>query len=470
MRHDERSGGGRRGPPGGPRGRPRGPRRPAGAVPRPRRAPAGPPPPRNSRAAAGRILADWLAGGAFPDHALERVERDHAFVMEVVFGVVRWFGPLDWILRQLTRHPPPPPVSALCHVGFYQLLYLDQVAEFAAVHETVEAARDAGGERGAALVNALLRRVQREAAEIRDGLTRQPEHVRLSHPLVMLQRWRRLYGQRTMLQLCEWNNRRPRVTVRVDAMRTPLEALLARFREAGVAAEPHPFAPAAFLTLPHGAPVRGLPGFAEGAFHVQDPATSAAVDLLDPRPGERILDACAAPGGKTLALFERMRGEGVLAAMDRREERLEPLRDNLRRAGARQVAVGTGDATRLSLDRFSDLPGVQDGFDGILLDVPCTNTGVIRRRPDVRWNWSEMRLARLAGLQEALLDAAAPCVKPGGRVVYSTCSLEPEENELRVASWLARHPGFRRTKARKLLPPKTRTDGAYAACLVKAAG
>jgi len=186
------------------------------------------------------------------------------------------------------------------------------------------------------------------------------------------------------------------------------------------------------------------------------------VDLLDPRPGEFILDACAAPGGKTLLIAERMEGRGELVAMDIMEDRLDPLRDNVGRMRLTIVRIARGDAA--SETDVGALRGSRR-FDRILLDVPCTNTGVFRRRPDARWRFAPSSLAEAARIQRALLDNAGRFLKPGGTLVYSTCSLEPEENEVRVQEWTALHPRFVLTKELRLFPPETRTDGVYAAAM-----
>ena len=187
------------------------------------------------------------------------------------------------------------------------------------------------------------------------------------------------------------------------------------------------------------------------------------MDLLDPRPGECILDACAVPGGKTIMIAERLGVRGLLVAADLHEDRLARLRENLARVGHPEVRVRRLDAATARLDAFREVLGGYGGFDAVLLDAPCTNTGVIRRRPDARWNFSRGRLAKLRAQQERLLDNAARWVVPGGRLLYSTCSLEPEEDEELALSWIARHPNWSAGRARKLFPPDTQTDGAYIA-------
>lgn len=422
----------------------------------------------DARTIAARLVADWLRTGRFPDRMLDSVTSHRAFIMEVVLGVVRHYGSLRWLLQRCATRPPDPAAAAAVYVGFYELLFMDNTPAFAAVNEAVVAARRLGGERAARFANALLRRCAQYRTVWLAELERQPPPIRLSHPADLYDRWVRQFGQFNALRLCQWDNERPTVAVHPLSPRATVPALLARFRAAGVAAEPHPFDPARFIRLPHGVAVADLPGFADGDFYAQDPATAVAVDLLDPRSGESVLDACAAPGGKTLLIAERMGGRGRLVAADVHEDRVALLRENLARTGHDEVCVVRADASTATLETFRRALGDAGAFDAVLLDVPCSNTGVIRRRPDARWNFSRARLARLRALQERLLERAARWVHPGGRLVYSTCSLEPEEDEELILSWTKRHPEWTAVRARKLFPPDTQTDGAYVALLKRA--
>ncbi|MBN1556716.1 MAG: 16S rRNA (cytosine(967)-C(5))-methyltransferase RsmB [Lentisphaerae bacterium] len=432
----------------------------------------------NARGVAAAIVGRWLDTGDFPDRQLETVERDRAFIMEVVYGVARRRRTLEWVLGRYVRRPPGPEVLPYVLVGLYQVLMMDRVAGYAAVSETVEAvkrmprpAAARGTDRrakAAGFVNAVLRRALREADDIEAGLARQPAGIRLSHPDWLVQRWTRRYGESGMLRLCEWNNTRPDVALRVNSLQTDADAFRAALAAEGVAAAPHPVGGGAWLTVKPSLSARGLapaglPGYLDGWFTVQDPSTGVAVELLDPRPGERVLDACAAPGGKTVLIAERLRGRGRVVALDRHADRLERLIENLERLRlAGFVEPVQGDATR-----GADLSAAcgDTPFDRILLDVPCTNTGVLRRRPDARWRVSRGRIGRLAALQRAMLDNAVPFLKPGGILVYSTCSLEPEEGEAQIAGWLRERRDFRLVNSKALFPPESRCDGVYAAAL-----
>lgn len=416
---------------------------------------------RTSRSVAVDVIAEWLHSGAFPDALMESVTADRAFVMEMVYGVARWKRTLEWIIHRCTPRKPDGPVIPYLLVGLYQIFLMDSITEYAAVNETVEAAK-AEGRRTAGFVNAVLRKALRDMKTLRKDLERQKPGLRESHPDILVDRWTQQFGPEKALALCQWNNTRPVVTIHPHCEERGLAPFLSSLAKAGVAATPHPFAPASFLSLPAGVRVPGLPGFEEGLFSIQDPSTAQAVDLLDPQPGEFILDACAAPGGKTALIAERMNGQGELVAMDLMEERLDPLRENVGRLRLGVVRVTRGDAT--SEADVGALRGSRR-FDRILLDVPCTNTGVLRRRPDARWRFALSQLADVAKIQRALLDNAGRFLKPGGRLVYSTCSLEPDEDENRVHEWVALHPRFVLVKDVRLFPPETKTDGIYAAAI-----
>ncbi len=416
---------------------------------------------RNSRLVAAEILTQWFVDRRFPDRQLAKIEHDNAFVMEVVNGVVRNRNILQWLEQGMVPKEPEPFFKAVLYVGLYQLLFMDNVEEYAAISETVEAAKGRpGGPGNAKMVNAVLRRAQREREEIFRELKRQPEDIRLSHPDFLLERWRRQYGEIEARKLAEWNNRPPDTILRVEQTVISSNDFLVKMEAAGIELSPHPFSDREkFYILPRGFAVRQLPGYAEGWFTVQDPATSVPVDLLRPFPGESVLDACAAPGGKTAMVASRMRGEGELVAMDLHDDRIAVLKENMDRLGLGWVEIVQGDA----LDPKKALG--DRTFDAILLDVPCLNTGVLRRRIDARWRVNTNRLKAITEIQYGLLSACAELLKENGRIVYSTCSLEAEENEDLVARWVREHPGFSKAKAKKAFPPKAGTDGAFAAVI-----
>ncbi len=418
----------------------------------------------SSREVAARLLAEWLETGLFPDRLMASVRADRAFVMELVYGVVRGFRALDFLAGCMLPSPPEPRVRAALLAGLYQLFFLTEVEAYAAVNETVEAVKKLASPKEASLVNAVLRRAQREEPSLRERLARQPAGVRLSHPDFLVRRWSKRFGQERALRLCEWNNSRPKTVIRMKA--SVREVLLKALAGAGVAVEPHPSRPEQCLVIPHGFRVEELPGYREGWFVVQDPSTLLAPEALNPRPGEAVLDACAAPGGKALYLAELMEDCGFLAAADVHEDRLARLRENVQRSGWTCLHVLQADATfEESLRSALQKGGGPEQFDAILLDVPCSNTGVLRRRVDARWRVSAERLKLLLSNQRAMLSSAGALLKPGGRMVYSTCSLETEENEEQVAAWMREHPSFELVESRQMVPGEDQADGAFLALI-----
>lgn len=419
---------------------------------------------KNSRSVAAEIITRWIESESFPDRQLAGVTDDRAFITELVYGIVRRKLALEYIEQKFIPRRPEDFILAALHVGVYQLCFMDNVEEFAAVHETVEAIknrRHKDAVRAAGMVNAVLRNVQEEKAAILKNLEKQSDEIRFSHPESLINRWVKQYGERDTRQLLDWDNQPAETILRVEPVRIAPAEFKKELKAAGIDAVMHPFPSAeTFLILPRGVPVTKVPGYAEGWFTVQDPATSVSVELLDPRPGESVLDACAAPGGKTAMMAGMMEGKGELVAMDVHDDRLDTLQDTIKRTGWDFVQILKGDAAK-------GFPADGKQFDAILLDVPCLNTGVLRRRVDARWRFTRDRIEMIKKTQRQILNAMSKHVKPGGRMVYSTCSLEVEENEEMVTRWAREHTEFRLVKAKRLFPPKSGTDGAYAALLVR---
>ncbi len=420
---------------------------------------------KNSREVAAEIIYHWLESESFPDRQLAEVKDDRAFVTELVYGVVRRKLALEYIEQKYVNRRPETFILAVLHIGVYQLCFMDNVEEFAAVHETVEAVksrRHKDAIRAAGMVNAVLRNVQEEKAAILKNLEKQSDEIRFSHPESLINRWVKQYGERDTRQLLEWNNQPSETILRVEPARIAPSEFIKALEAAGIDAQKHPFQSLeTFVILPRGVAVPNVPGYKEGWFTVQDPATSVSVELLDPRPGESVLDACAAPGGKTAMIAGLMEGKGELIAMDVHDDRLDTLADTIKRTGWDFVKILKGDAAK-------GFPEKSKQFDAILLDVPCLNTGVLRRRVDARWRFTRDRIEMIKKTQRQILNAMSKHAKPGGRMVYSTCSLEVEENEEMVNSWIRAQKEFRLVKAKRLFPPKSGTDGAYAALLVRA--
>ena len=415
-----------------------------------------------------RILARWEETGEFPDRMLGDVPAfRRGFVMDLVYTTVRNARALAFAVDGLVRtRPEHPHAYAALLLGAAQILLMPDVAQHAEVHATVEALKALDGPSPAGFVNAVLRNLLRHEPAIRASLAAAPLAVRESHVDEQVARWTARWGEARAEAICKWDNRPASVTLVPVPGRATAPEILAAISASGVRAAPHPGLPSAAVVVPHGSRVDLLPGFREGMFAIQDPATLEAVRLLDVRPGQRVLDACAAPGGKTVQIAARLRGEGALVATDCWRDRLNPLRENLERFGFDGfVRVAVADAKRVSPRDLAAGP-----FDRILADVPCSNTGVQRRRADARWRFDPARLATLAETQLAILEnLAMRHLVPGGRLVYSTCSIEEEENERVVAEFVRRHPEFRVAAQTLQVPPDRECDGAFAAALERKA-
>lgn len=419
-----------------------------------------------TRVDALRVLKRWTDTGDFPDRMFGEIpSARRGFAMDLVYATVRNVRALDFALRSfLSREPEHPHAAVALLLGAAQILKMPDVAEHAAVFSTVEALKALDGPQPCGFANGVLRNLLRNRGVALETLAGAPLAVRESHPDAQVARWTERFGAERAEAICRWDNEPASVTVLSLPGRPAAAQLLASFLEAGVAAERHPGVPERAVVIPHGSHVDRLPGFAEGLFSIQDPATLEAVRLLDVRPGQRALDACAAPGGKSVQIAARLGAGGSLVSMDCWRDRLVPLRENLRRFGFDgRARVVLGDAKRV---RPADVGG--GAFDRILADVPCSNTGVQRRRADARWRFDETRLATLVQVQEAILENLSGLLAPGGRLVYSTCSLEREENDDVVAGFLARHPDWRLAEKSALVPPDRRCDGAFAAALERA--
>lgn len=417
----------------------------------------------SSRAAAVSIVGKWLSAGTFPDRMVEQIVDDRAFVMEVVYGIARWRRALEWIMLRLCDRQADERAVPYLMVGLYQLFFMDTVAEYAAVSETVNAVKNGRDPRLAGFVNAILRNALRKQAELRAALAAQKPAIRMSHPDVLVKRWTERFGEERTAKLCEWNNGRPSVFVRVNQTRLSVAGFAGALQQIGVKVVPFE-GDEDFLVLPHGIKVEDIPGYEDGLFSIQDPSTAKAVGFLAPVRGEYVLDACAAPGGKTMIIAGQMQDKGRIVAVDVQDSRLDVVKENIKRLDFKSVRVQKGDCTDPSF-----VAGLvkERKFDRILLDVPCSNTGVLCRRPDARWRFATDQLAEGVGIQTALLDSTCAALRPGGVLVYSTCSLEFEEGEGLIRNWLPLHPEFVLEKSLLVFPPEARTDGAFVAKLVR---
>jgi 16S rRNA (cytosine967-C5)-methyltransferase len=387
------------------------------------------------------VLNARLGSGALSD-----ADRDLA--RELVRGTVVWRGRIDRILGRFLDRPLetlPAALRNILRLGACQILFLDRIPAYAAVSESVRMARRHGHAGTAGLANAVLRRVAGSGASPDPDAGTEPAGrlaALWSHPEWLARRWVARLGEEEAESLFRADNRVPPVVLRHNRLKGPLQHLLDRLRADGTPATPHPLC-GGYLVAGEGRGLFRSKAFQEGWMTVQDVSAGMAVLLLDPQPGEAVLDLCAAPGGKSGFIAERMEDRGRVVALDRNARRLRDVTENLRRLGIRCVEVRATDALT------ADLEG---GFDRVLVDAPCSGLGVLARRPDVRWRRRESDLRELPGVQARLLARGASLVRPGGVLVYSTCTTEPEENEEVVEAFLEGRPEFRTEPARDLLP------------------
>lgn len=404
--------------------------------------------------------------GASPHAALEAMwagtgppKRDRALATELVYGALRRRNALDWALAHISKRPLgdlEPRLLWILRLGAYQLLYLDRVPPHAAVDEAVRLAAARWHKGITGFVNGVLRNLARRLADGSLSLPRREDGLETyltvteSHPDWLVRRWLAELGPVRAESVCHLDNEAAPTFVRANRLKNTRDELADRLRAEGVTVTEGTLAP-------EGLAIEGYPSlpelasFREGRFFVQDEAAMLVAPLIDPRPGETIVDACSAPGGKATHLAELTGDRARVLAIDAAAEKLRLIAENCRRLGLSGVEAIHGDARRL--------PGLVPGkVDGALVDAPCSGLGVLRRRPDSRWRKRPEDPAALAPLQLALLDAAAGSVAPGGRIVYSTCTISATENDDVVRSFLAAHPEFRATDLRPYLPVALRDE------------
>jgi 16S rRNA (cytosine967-C5)-methyltransferase len=405
--------------------------------------------PSPARVAAVRALERVAEDDAFADLALDAEiaarglgVRDAALATEIVYGTLRWQRYLDWILAPHSRRPLTSldtRVRSLLRMTAYQLVFLERVPTFAAVSDAVSLAKGRAGPGVPAFVNAVLRSFARRGAREREprppGEALEALATRLSFPTWLAARWVERHGLDEATALMRAMNERPPMTVRANTLRLTRDALAQRLGiEEKLGATPTPYAPEG-LVVEHGGAPAGWRAFADGAFAVQDEASMLVARLLAPRPGDVIADVCAAPGTKTTHLAQLMDNNGRIVAFDSQPGRLARVAEAAGRLGVTIVETHGGTAQDLAA-------GFAATCDGVLVDAPCSNLGVLRRNPEVKWRRDAADVAGNAARQREILAAAAGMVKPGGRLVYATCSTEPEENEGVAAAFQAARPEF----------------------------
>jgi 16S rRNA (cytosine967-C5)-methyltransferase len=411
----------------------------------------------NARQTALVALRNWRARKEFADSIIGKVldettfaVSDRAFALELFYGVLRNLTLLDFWIGSLRSSRVDVDLRDILRLGLYQLLLTD-TAEHAAVYETVELAPKA--RRG--VINGILRNATRQRDELSKKAKAQPLDVRTSHPRFLVARWEQNFGLENTDALCTWNNQPPPIYARINRLKIDKDQFL--------------------QTYPESRPLLDYPDFVEfrsfernalarGHCYVQDPSTALACRIVDPKPGDRILDACAAPGGKTSYLAQLMQNQGLIVACDRDPKRIDLLDKNLSQLDVQIAQTACCDWVR------DEAPiGIKSSapFDRILVDVPCSNTGVMRRRVDVRWRLTPDDFKRTAGRQMSILRSVIPLLRPDGILVYSTCSLEPEENEEIVAQLAQGVSDLALVQQESVLPFRDHFDGAFVAKFVR---
>ncbi|MEA5627156.1 16S rRNA (cytosine(967)-C(5))-methyltransferase [Nostoc sp. UHCC 0251] len=429
----------------------------------------------NSRQLAFIALRD-VHKGAYADVALDRVlqkvslpDNDRRLLTELVYGSVRRQRTLDTLIDQLAKKKSdqqPQDLRTILHLGFYQLRYQERIPASAAVNTTVQLAKENGFSGLTGFVNGLLRQYLRKAgvqgsrgAEEKNSLLLPHSplptlHSPLSHfdplqlpenpverlgilhsfPDWIIQVWLEQLGLVETEQLCEWMNQSPTIDLRINPLRTSMEEVEAALQSVGILVRRIPHLPQALRFIGNTGSIQKLPGFKEGWWTVQDGSAQLVSHLLNPQPGEVVIDACAAPGGKTTHIAELMADKGKIWACDRTPSRLRKLQENSQRLNLQSIQIYTGDSRHFN--QF------QNTADRVLLDAPCSGLGTMHRHADARWRQTPASVRELSVLQKELLTHTSTFVKPGGLLVYATCTLHPAENEEVISAFLAESPNW----------------------------
>jgi 16S rRNA (cytosine967-C5)-methyltransferase len=388
---------------------------------------------------------------------------DRAFLTELTYGVIRWRERLDWVIRLFSKIPIEKielETLNILRLGLYQILFLSRTPSSAAVNESVELAKRIRGKGGAGFVNAVLRSAIRQKDEIRYPDIHEDPVLHLSvvqsHPLWLVQRWVRERGVEETLQICMFNNQISPLTLRTNTLKINREDLLEKLKEEELSPIPTVYSEEG-IVLQHPPPTSELPFLRKGLAIIQDEASQLVTSILDPKPGEQILDACAAPGGKTTHMAQRMENQGGIYALDLSNAKLDLIEGLCERLGIKIIKTVKGDASKI-------LPVPQGmKFDRILADVPCSGFGTLRRNPDLKWRRGEVDIQRMGELQFSILRNLSMYVEEGGLLIYSTCTVFREENEDVVEKFLEAHPEFQLDRMDNLLPEKSRPliEGSY---------
>jgi 16S rRNA (cytosine967-C5)-methyltransferase len=379
-------------------------------------------------------------------------QLDKAFVTELVYGTIQRLNTLDYAISRCVKQPLHKldvEVLNLLRLGTYQIFFLDRVPVFAAIHESVELIKRKK-QRLAGFVNAVLRNIQRNGKrliQVESGDPIETLAIETSHPRWLIELWIGQYGIEATRKLCLANLERAHQSLRVNTNRITREACIERLRKAGLDVRPSTVIPEA-IEVVHGTDITTIDAFQEGLVTVQDESSMLVAYCLDASPNQTVLDACAAPGGKTTHIAQFMQDTGRIVACDIHPHKIQLIQNALARLKLSCVHPVACDARQLSASEYA--------FDRILLDAPCSGLGVLRRKPDIKWSKVPDEFTELVRLQKDLLDHMAVLLKPGGVMVYSTCTLHAKENHLQVEQFLLEHPDFELESVRDYVPERVR--------------
>lgn len=396
------------------------------------------------------ILVKVAETGAYSNIQLNRSLQDSglsradaALATELVYGTIGRQATLDyWLSKFVAKglHKLDTWVHQLLRLSAYQLLFLDRIPSHAAVNEAVTIAKRRGHSGISGMVNGVLRSIDRGRSELKLSEIQAETPVatlalRHSYPEWLVKRWVDAYGLETAEAILASGNEPPHASIRVNTILASREERLQELLESGLEAQPSTVSPSGII-VQGGGNMADTEGFRQGLWSVQDESSMLVAEVVAPKPGMKVLDCCAAPGGKSAHMAELMDGKGKVWANDLHAHKRELIVSQTERLKLRNVEAITGDAAKLS-ERFAE-----KSMDAVLLDAPCSGFGVIRRKPEIKWNKTEGDIAEIAALQRQLLNEASSLVRPGGTLVYSTCTMEQEENERQVSAFLAEHPEF----------------------------
>ena len=376
-------------------------------------------------------------------------ESDRRLITELVYGCTRRQKTLEAVLQNFLQKPIaklPPDLLIILQIGVYQLFFLDRIKPSAIVHTTVELVKENNLKGLSGFTNGVMRSILR-AKEKEDILANITDPASFnSFPEWLIELWQKEFGQEAIADICNWFNQTPHLDLRVNLLHTTRDQVLAAFAEAEIDAQPIPHLPEGVRVAQGAGDVSKLPKFKEGWWSVQDASAQLVTYLLDPQPNETIIDACAAPGGKTTHISDRLKNTGKVYAIDRLANRLKKVEQNIARLGITNVQTLEIDCREFDADKvLAELPNHK--CDRVLLDVPCSGLGTLHRHADARWRQTPEEPYKLAKTQAEILERATHWVKPEGVIVYSTCTLHPAENEEVITQFLENHPDW------QIVPP-----------------